>query len=329
MKKLFFTTILIIGTLFSAISANANENITVYVDGQYLATSAPILMTVADRTIVPMRDICEALGYRVEWDGTDQSIIVSGGHNDNIRLSMRINTYSMNRLVKTNSPHQITINLDVPPMLINDKTYLPIRALSEALFFNVDWDGATSTVYINRPEYNIGATSAGVYSKLMMWGEYDAQKGFTHAGLMDLYGNVIIPYGPAPTYEEVFNRTDLMDIIKDIDYSKIDIGKDGGWSSWDYRVSVYDQQGKLVLLANYALDGTVHYIDYEVSTKKGTENYWLRENHNPNTDSTKESLYLAQYIDNNGNRISYNEDGTIKGAYSRAWERISVDEVDR
>lgn len=242
---------------------------------------------------------------------------------------MRINTYSMNRLVKTNSPCQITINLDVPPMLINDKTYLPIRALSEALFFNVEWDGATSNVYINRPDYSIGATSADAYSKLMMCGEYDPQKGFTHAGLMDLYGNVIIPYGPAPTYEEVFNRTDLMEIIDGIDYARIDVGKDGGWSAWDYRAYVYDDDDRLVLLARYALDGTVHYIDLNIKTKKGTENYWLRDSHNPNTDSTKDSLYLAQYIDNNGNRISYNEDGSIEGAYSRDWHRIDVDDVDR
>lgn len=326
MKKIFaiFTCVLCVSLIFNT-SVNANGDISVYVDSQYLSTSAPIL-TVADRTMVPMRDICEALGYQVDWNEADQSIMVSGGA---MRLSMRINTYSMNRLVKANSPCQITITLDVPPMLIDNKTYLPIRALSEALFFNVGWDAESSTVYITSPDYSIGSTSAGEWSKLMMYSGYSQSSGFEYAGLMDLYGNVIIPYGPAPTYEEVFNRTDLMDIINEIDYSKIDIGKDGGWSSCDYRVYVDDKQGRNVLIAHYALDGTVHYVDYDVITNKGTEHYSLKSEHNPNTDSTKESLYLMMYNDKAGNRLLFNEDGSIEGARSREWKVIDIDDVDR
>ena len=34
------------------------------------------------------------------------------------------------------------------PFIVNGTTYLPVRALSEALGKNVNWDGATSTVYV-------------------------------------------------------------------------------------------------------------------------------------------------------------------------------------
>lgn len=37
---------------------------------------------------------------------------------------------------------------DVPAMLVNDRTLVPVRAISEALDGNVDWDDATQTVII-------------------------------------------------------------------------------------------------------------------------------------------------------------------------------------
>lgn len=36
----------------------------------------------------------------------------------------------------------------VPAMLVNDRTLVPVRAISEALNCNVDWDDATQTVII-------------------------------------------------------------------------------------------------------------------------------------------------------------------------------------
>ncbi|MEQ6359512.1 stalk domain-containing protein [Thermoanaerobacter thermohydrosulfuricus] len=41
-----------------------------------------------------------------------------------------------------------TIATDVPPFIKDGRTFVPIRAISEALGVPVKWDGATSTVYI-------------------------------------------------------------------------------------------------------------------------------------------------------------------------------------
>lgn len=40
----------------------------------------------------------------------------------------------------------------VEPFIIDGTTYLPVRAVSGALGLDVGWDGATSTVTLNRPE---------------------------------------------------------------------------------------------------------------------------------------------------------------------------------
>lgn len=44
------------------------------------------------------------------------------------------------------------LNLNtVEPFIIDGTTYLPVRAVSEALGLDVDWDGATSTVILTTP----------------------------------------------------------------------------------------------------------------------------------------------------------------------------------
>lgn len=40
------------------------------------------------------------------------------------------------------------VELDVPAQIIDDRTLVPARAISEALGCNVEWDGNTRTVYI-------------------------------------------------------------------------------------------------------------------------------------------------------------------------------------
>lgn len=39
--------------------------------------------------------------------------------------------------------------MDVPPRLVNDKTMIPVRFLSEAFGFNVKWDETSKTISID------------------------------------------------------------------------------------------------------------------------------------------------------------------------------------
>lgn len=299
---LMVTYVFSINLFFSVISVSAKNDIVIYVDSEYLSTSAPVL-TVAGRTMVPMRNICEALGYDVDWNGNDQSIMITQYGSHAICVSMRINTYSMNRLVKSNNPCQVTLTLDVPPMLINNIAYLPVRALAEALWFDVEWNIESSSIYITSPNYRVSSINQGTSDKLMMYSNDN-----DYVGLMDLYGNIIVPMGPAPTYEEVLSRTDLVDFINSIEYFSKKLNTDGG----AYVVYLLDKEGRLIFSAHYALDGTVYSVSYYKNVQNGVETYCLKSTYNPYTDSTIDSLYLREYEDNNGNRFLYNEDGTIK-----------------
>ncbi len=98
-------------------------------------------MLYQDRTLVPLRSIFESLGAEVEWEGTTKTITLKKG---TTIIIMRIN-------VGTATINGQTVNLDVPPLLYNDRTFVPLRFVSQALGNEVGWNDQTRTVSINAP----------------------------------------------------------------------------------------------------------------------------------------------------------------------------------
>lgn len=91
-----------------------------------------------DRTMVPLRAIFEALDATVEWDAATRTI--TGKKGDTTVVLVVDNTeMKVNDAVKT---------LDTPAQIVNDRTLVPARAISEALGADVQWDDATRTVVI-------------------------------------------------------------------------------------------------------------------------------------------------------------------------------------
>ena len=79
-------------------------------------------------------------------------------------------TYCVSAKVVQDTPtrnyNDIKITIDGNPVITNDATepfiidgttYLPVRALAEALGLNVEWDGTTNTVKLTKPSNAIGA----------------------------------------------------------------------------------------------------------------------------------------------------------------------------
>jgi hypothetical protein len=52
-------------------------------------------------------------------------------------------------------------NLGTPPLVYNGSSYLPLRALGEALGVNVGWDESTKTIIVNRPSANVPGAGTG------------------------------------------------------------------------------------------------------------------------------------------------------------------------
>ena len=91
-----------------------------------------------DRTLIPMRFLFEQMGAEVSWDETTNTATVSKA-SDVVSFSIDNTVATVNAQPKT---------MDVPARLINDKTYIPLRFLSEELGYTVEWDEEANTVII-------------------------------------------------------------------------------------------------------------------------------------------------------------------------------------
>ena len=91
-----------------------------------------------DRTLVPMRFLFEQLGADVQWEEATQTATATLA-NKAVAFSIDENDASVNSQ---------TVTMDVPARLINDKTMVPLRFLSENLGYTVTWDEATNTAII-------------------------------------------------------------------------------------------------------------------------------------------------------------------------------------
>lgn len=92
------------------------------------------------RVMVPMRTIFEALGAQVAWDATSSSVYATSG-TTTIKLEIGGQAF-INGAPTT---------LDAPAEIVDGRTLVPLRFVSEALNATVAWDGTNQTVTIVRP----------------------------------------------------------------------------------------------------------------------------------------------------------------------------------
>lgn len=95
-----------------------------------------------NRTLMPIRAIVEAMGGKVQWDSNTRTTILSYNGNE-IQLTVDSN------IAKLNGNNT---ELDTVPVIINGRTLLPIRFISESFGFNTSWDSETKSITITKSE---------------------------------------------------------------------------------------------------------------------------------------------------------------------------------
>ncbi|MBQ7759016.1 N-acetylmuramoyl-L-alanine amidase family protein [Anaerotignum sp.] len=116
---------------------NAKE-ITIEIDGKEMTPKDMPAVAIDGRTMLPMRQIAQELGCEVTWNEAAQQVYVV---NDDYTLVFEINK-------ATGYKNGKTFTMDVPPMIVNDRTMLPVRALATALDLDISWDDPSRTVSI-------------------------------------------------------------------------------------------------------------------------------------------------------------------------------------
>jgi len=92
------------------------------------------------RTLVPLRAVFEKMGAKVDWNDETKTAAVSM---DNVSASVTLGKSILNR-----NGEEIT--LDVPAKLVGGRTMVPVRAISEAINAQVNWNEAENTVEITK-----------------------------------------------------------------------------------------------------------------------------------------------------------------------------------
>ena len=115
-----------------------NDKIKIMIDGKELKTDvAPIIKN--DRTLVPFRALLQALDSEVGWDDSTKTVTSS---KDGMTIQLQIG----NVIALVNGEEK---TLDTAPEIVDDRTLIPLRFVSENLKYKVDWDGETRVITIS------------------------------------------------------------------------------------------------------------------------------------------------------------------------------------
>ncbi len=121
--------------------------VTVVINGTMVETGDMPGVIIDSRTLVPVREVFEsdAFGATVSWNGELRQVTIL---DDDKKIVMTLD----DKIAYVNG---VAVELDVPPMLIQDvskeypKTMIPLRFVSEALSFDVAWDNDTYTAALS------------------------------------------------------------------------------------------------------------------------------------------------------------------------------------
>ncbi|MDD6734936.1 MAG: copper amine oxidase N-terminal domain-containing protein [Clostridiales bacterium] len=115
---------------------------TVKVDGRTLMfreDQPPVILN--DRTYVPLRRVLENMGATVKWDDATKTVQVDSYDNiTRILLTVdnpEITVYTFTSVLNAD---ERKVTSDVAPVIMNDRTMLPIRIIAESMGATVEWD---------------------------------------------------------------------------------------------------------------------------------------------------------------------------------------------
>jgi len=115
-------------------------------------------LKIGGRTVLPIRFIGEKMGAKVKYVNDKAPIVITYGKK-NIELTLGSKEIKVIENGKTQK-----IKLDVAAQKIGGRTYLPLRAIGQALGFDVYYEksGSAEYVVVNSPKMNAGIRSARI-----------------------------------------------------------------------------------------------------------------------------------------------------------------------
>lgn len=131
-----FAAVCIIGIGTAALAEE--EVVSVVVDNEKVVFEDQQPVILDGTTLVPIRAVFEKAGADVTWDQESKTAtLIKGNYTVKITVGDSV-------LYKNNSQ----IALTVSALMYNNRILIPVRAIGEAMDFNIKWDGFHSTVFV-------------------------------------------------------------------------------------------------------------------------------------------------------------------------------------
>ena len=125
------------------------KDVNIVIDGEELNLDV-VPQIIDGRVMVPIRGVLENLGALVKWDDETQTVSARKS-SKTVSLEIGSNDVTLDK-GETNddgSAKTETIQTDVAAQLVSDRTLVPLRVISEAMGYSVDWNDETYTVSIS------------------------------------------------------------------------------------------------------------------------------------------------------------------------------------
>jgi len=113
----------------------------IFIDGkEFVSEPGPIIEN--GRILVPIRFITEKLDGEVLWDNNNRTVTIKRNEEQvKLKIDSHLVVYKKDRI-----KYGLT---DVSPKIVENRTYVPIRLVSNALGVSIDWDPLTRTAFVN------------------------------------------------------------------------------------------------------------------------------------------------------------------------------------
>lgn len=211
--SLIFMIIGLVATSYAFTSAEEYQQVNLLIDGKSISTDQPAVIY-NSRTVVPLRVIAEAFDCDVDWISDTKTIVISqSGASLNLTVGSNIMTAAMDG-------EQASVEMDTAPIIINNRTMVPVSFISDFFDYDTDWDAVTKTVNINTASENISGGNNGGSADLIQ----------NYIELLDTYtayDNAIVEKFDNMTVEQLEEYTAIVDrfnahlnTINSVDYTE-------------------------------------------------------------------------------------------------------------
>lgn len=123
----------------------AEDKVIVGEELQFAEGSGPVIIN--ERLMLPLRAVSEALDATVYWFNDDKRIQIVL-YDTLLSLQIGNNIMGQYSIENGKAEPKENIEMDVPATIQNDRTYVPVRAISEAFSANIQWDNPNRTATI-------------------------------------------------------------------------------------------------------------------------------------------------------------------------------------